>query len=283
MTTRKTILITGGTSGIGRAIVEHFDQAGDYQVFFTARDERKAEELKQSLQNSEYVLMDFSRFESVVQGAKELEGRLTHLDVLINNAGTWQMAFKETADGVEMNFAVNHLAPMLLTLELLPLLERASAARVINTSSGAHRRDILNFDDLEFRDTEYNGIATYSQSKLCNLLFSLGLKSRLEESSGIAVNTVHPGYVKSELFNNMGARNWETVPSADHGARSAIYAATSPELEGVSGGYFYLEAEEKRLSPLGSDPELAQRLWEVSLGYIKRFLTDQGRFIQAQG
>ena len=279
MTTRKTILITGGTSGIGRAIVEHFDQASDYQVFFTARDERKAEELKQSLQNSEYVLMDFSRFESVVQGAKELEGRLTHLDVLINNAGTWQMAFKETADGVEMNFAVNHLAPMLLTLELLPLLERASAARVINTSSGAHRRDILNFDDLEFRDTEYNGIATYSQSKLCNLLFSLGLKSRLEESSGVAVNTVHPGYVKSELFNNMGARNWETVPSADHGARSAIYAATSPDLEGVSGGYFYLEAEEERLSPLGSDPALAQRLWEVSLGYIKRFLTDQDRFI----
>lgn len=237
------------------------------------------EELKQSLQNSEYVLMDFSRFESVVQGAKYLEGRLTHLDILINNAGTWQMAFKETADGIEMNFAVNHLAPMLLTLELLPLLERASAARVINTSSGAHRRDILNFDDLEFRNTEYNGIATYSQSKLCNLLFSLGLKSRLEKSSGVAVNTVHPGYVKSELFNNMEARNWETVPSADHGARSAIYATTSPELEGVSGGYFYLEAEEKRLSPLGSDLALAQRLWEESLGYIKRFLTDQDRFI----
>ena len=283
MTTRKTILITGGTSGIGRALVEHFDQASDYHVFFTARDERKAEELTRSLQNSEYVLMDFSRFESVVQGAKELEGRLTHLDILINNAGTWQMAFNETADGIEMNFAVNHLAPMLLTLELLPLLERAPGARVVNTSSGAHRRDIFNLDDLEFRDIEYNGIATYSQSKLCNLLFSLGLKSRIEESSGVTVNTVHPGYVKSELFNNMEARNWETVPSADHGARSAIYAATSPELEGVSGGYFYLEAEEKRLSPLGSDPELAQRLWEVSLGYIKRFLTDQGRFIQAQG
>lgn len=279
MTTRKTVLITGGTSGIGRAIVEHFDRTGGYQVFFTARDEHKAEELMQGLQNSEYVLVDFSRFESVVQSAKELEGRMTHLDILINNAGTWQMAFKETADGLEMNFAVNHLAPMLLTLELLPLLERSPAARVVNTSSGAHRRDILNFDDLEFRNTEYNGIATYSQSKLCNLLFSLGLKSRLEESSRITVNTVHPGYVKSELFNNMGARNWESVPSADHGARSAIYAATSLELEGVSGEYFYLEAVEKRLSPLGSDPALAQKLWEMSLGYIKRFLTDQDRFI----
>jgi NAD(P)-dependent dehydrogenase (short-subunit alcohol dehydrogenase family) len=254
--------------------VEHFDRDIDYQVFFTARDERKAEEMMQGLQSSDYILMDFSRFETVVQGAKELAGRLTHLDVLINNAGTWQMAFKETTDGLETNFAVNHLAPMLLTLELLPLLERAPAARIINTSSGAHRRDILNFDDLEFRDTEYNGIATYSQSKLCNLLFSLGLKSRLEESSRITVNTVHPGYVKSELFNNMEARSWEAVPSAEHGARSAIYVATSPKLEGVSGEYFYLEAKEQRLSPLGSDPVLAQKLWEISLGYIKKFLTD---------
>jgi len=279
MTTGKTILITGGTSGIGRSLVEHFDRTGDYQVIFTARDERKAEELMQGLKNSEYALMDFSRLETVVRGAEELGGRLTQLDVLINNAGTWQMDFKETSDGLEMNFAVNHLAPMLLTLELLPLLERAAAARIINTSSGAHRRDILNFDDLEFRNSEYNGIATYSQSKLCNLLFSLGLKLRLEESSRVTVNTVHPGYVKSELFNNMGTRNWETVPSADHGARSAIYAATSPDLEGLSGKYLYLEAEEERLSPLGLDPTLAHKLWELSLGYIKTFLTDQERFV----
>ena len=273
MSNKKTILITGGTAGIGKALVEHFDQTNDYQVYFTARNENKAQQLVQNLKNSQYFLMDFARFESIVDTAHYIKKQLPQLDILINNAGTWQMEFKETHDGIEMNFAVNHLAPMLLTLELLPILEKSSAARVINTSSGAHRRNILDFDDLEYRTKEYNGIATYSQSKLCNILFSLKLKNHLT-ASNISVNTVHPGYVQSNLFDNMEPRNWSRVPSSDHGARSAIHVATHPELEGVSGKYFYLEQEEHNISPLAVDPQLAAKLWQQSMNYLKKFLTN---------
>jgi len=169
--------------------------------------------------------------------------------------------------------AVNHLAPMLLTIELLPLLKQADRARIVNTSSGAHRRNILNLEDLEFRRQTYDGIATYSQSKLCNLLFSTELKRRLEDTN-ITVNTVHPGYVQSNLFENMEPRNWSTVPSSEHGARSAIYAATSPDLKETSGHYFYLENEESRRSSLATDSELARKLWDLSMDYIGQFLTN---------
>ena len=273
MENTQNILITGGTSGIGEALVKHFDRQAGYRVYFTARNEEKAKALAEGLQQSEYLLMDFSRLATVTEGARRLREQLPQLDILINNAGTWQMEFSETADGIETNFAVNHLAPMLLTLELLPALKKAPAARIIHTSSGAHRRDILELEDLEFRQGPYNGIATYSQSKLCNLLFSLELKNHLE-GSRVTTNTVHPGYVQSGLFENMGPRNWETVPSSDHGARSAIYAATAPELAGLSGKYFYLEGEEQRLSPRAMDPQLARALWAASEGYLKPFLTE---------
>ena len=272
MPTQKNILITGGTAGIGQALVEYFDQRDDYQVYFTARSESKAQTLMQTLKKSKYFLIDFANFKTIVEGVKQIQNQLSHLDILINNAGTWQMEFRETYDGIEMNFAVNHLAPMLLTLELLPLLNKASAARIINTSSGAHRRNILNLEDIEFRNQEYNGIATYSQSKLCNLLFSQALQQKLVDTP-TTVNTVHPGYVQSNLFENMQPRNWESVPSSEQGARSAIYVATDPELKGISGRYFYLEQEEPRRSTLATDSELADQLWTLSMSYIKDFLT----------
>ena len=268
MKDKKTILITGGTSGIGKALVEHFDKNNTYEVYFTARNEAKAKDFQQILTNSQYILMDFSSFESIVQGAQQVKSRIPSLDVLINNAGTWQMEFKETQDGVEMNFAVNHLAPMLLTLELMPVLKSADAARIINTSSGAHRRDILDLEDLEYRNKEYNGIATYSQSKLCNLLFSLELSNHLKDTN-VTVNTVHPGYVQSSLFDNMGPRNMDAVPTSAHGARSAIYVATSPALEQTSGKYFYLEQEESRISPMATNTQLSHSLWEQSKKYLE--------------
>ena len=170
-----------------------------------------------------------------------------------------------------MNFAVNHLAPMLLALELLPLLNTSPASRIINTSSGAHRRDILNFDDLEFRNTTYNGIQTYSQSKICNILFSLHLAQQLRGTS-TTVNTVHPGYVKTDLFENMNSRNWENVPTAFEGARNAIYAAESPELENISAQYFYKETIEPRISKLAKDPVAAEKLWKKSMTYLSKFI-----------
>ena len=106
-------------------------------------------------------MVDFSSLHSVTDLAATLQKDLSSLDILINNAGTWQMEFHETQDGIEMNFAVNHLAPMLLTLELMPLLQAAPAARIINTSSGAHRRDVLQFEDLEFPQVGFSDVCAF--------------------------------------------------------------------------------------------------------------------------
>ena len=166
----------------------------------------------------------------------------------------WQMEFYETHDGLEMT-SVNHLAPMLLTLELLPL-PQAPAARIHQYVQWSAPRDILRFEDLRFRNGEYNG-STRTPNPISNILFSLHLKTLLQNTS-TTVNTVHPGYVQSSLFENMNRRSFEGVPSAFEGARSAIYAAEAPELEGVSGKYYFKEAEEPRLSKLAQDPASAK-------------------------
>jgi NAD(P)-dependent dehydrogenase (short-subunit alcohol dehydrogenase family) len=158
---------------------------------------------------------------------------------------------------------------MLLTLELIPLLEASGNGRIVNTSSGAHRRNIFDLDDPEWRNKEYDGIATYSQSKLFNLLFSLHLKKMIA-GKDITVNTVHPGLVRTELFNKMGPRDWSGVPDAYHGAWSTLYAALSTEMEGVSGRYIYLENDDHNISEFAKDENLAEKLWEISMRYISK-------------
>ena len=192
MTSRKTILITGGTSGIGRALVEHFDQASDYQVFFTARDERKAEELKQSLQDSEYVLMNFSRFDSVVQGAKELEGRLTHLDILINNAGISRFA---PIDNDDYEIAWHESIAVLLTAHTLtiraalPHLRKANNPRIVNIASteglGA---------------TRYGSPYTAAKTGVIGLTRSLAVELGPEK---ITVNCVCPGPINTGMTSTI--------------------------------------------------------------------------------
>jgi NAD(P)-dependent dehydrogenase (short-subunit alcohol dehydrogenase family) len=218
----------------------------------------------------DYILVDFSSLQNVKAAAIEFNGKHNELDILINNAGVWEMERKLSKDGIEMNFAVNHLAPFLLTNLLIPILKNAKAARIVNTSSMAHRRNILDLNDIEFSNQTYNGVSTYSQSKLCNLLFTLHLTKELKGTNIIA-NSVHPGYVQSNLFENMGSRNWGNVLPASDGARSTIYAALSEELEGENGKYIYHENEEKP-TDMALDSKLAQQLWDLSLKYVNKYL-----------
>ena len=150
--------------------MKYFDK-GDYQVYFTTRSQSKADKIIQEHQlKAQSCLVDLSSLQSVTNLAKVLKKQLSHLDILINNAGTWQMDFQETQDGIEMNFAVNHLAPMLLTLELLPLLHAGSSSRIINTSREHIDVTFCTFLRTRFRHTTYNRYSpTYSQSKLCNI------------------------------------------------------------------------------------------------------------------
>jgi NAD(P)-dependent dehydrogenase (short-subunit alcohol dehydrogenase family) len=150
------------------------------------------------------------------------------------------------------------------------LLLKTAGSRIINTSSGAHRRDILNLDDLEFKKSRYDGVFSYSQSKLLNILFSLELKKRLADFD-ITINTVNPGYVKTSLFDKMGVRDWNGVPASRLGAQSALYAALSPEMAGISGKYIYLSNEDLNLSPLAQNEILAMKAWSISMSYLKDY------------
>ena len=268
----KNIVVTGITSGIGKVVAQSLLSKG-HTVIANARNTAKAELVKQELTaatgngNLFFYEADFSSFVSVNRFAERIIVDFPYIDILINNAGTWEMKFIETYDGLETNFQVNHLSPMLLTLKLLPAFRKAEKARIVNTSSGAHRRNILDLEDPEWRTKNYDGIATYSQSKLLNLLFSLGLQQLFTEKewSNVTANTVHPGYVKSSLFDKMGQRDWTNVPNAEVGARSTLYAALSNDIEDVSGKYYYGHAEETNISTMATDESLAKRAWELSL------------------
>jgi len=274
----KTIVLTGATSGIGREVALQLLRSG-HRVIAAARDMKKAEAVASELmvnsgnENLVFLRGDMADFRSVKAFAESIIMEYPAVDILINNAGTWEMAFSRTVDGIETNLQVNHLSPMLLTLELLPLLEKSGNGRIVNTSSMAHRRNIYDFDDIEWVRKPYDGIATYSQSKLFNLLFSLNLEKLLANRK-TTINTVHPGYVRTELFSKMGERNWDGVPDAAHGSRSTLHAALSPQLEGISGKFIYLEGEDPGISNLAKDDKMAEKLWRVSLGYISKYLTE---------
>lgn len=266
----KTTIITGGTSGIGLELVNYFAQR-DYQVIFTGRNTQKANQIMANIPNANlhFFEVDFASLQDVAETALRIMSQFPKIDVLINNAGVWEMEFKETQDGIETNFAVNHLATMLFTLTLLPSINTESG-RIINTSSGAHRRNILDFDDLEFRNKTYDGVLTYSQSKLCNILFTQRLAQELGKTN-VLVNTVHPGYVKTELFQNMGQRSWDNVSNAFEGARSAIFAAEHESIK-QSNLYIYQERIDQNLSPVAQNQDYADKLWELSMTYLKNHL-----------
>src|SRR5208283_1223868 len=164
------------------------------------------------------------------------------LDVLVNNAGGFFQRRTESADGIEMTFALNHLAPYLLTNLLLDALKKKSPARVVTVSSDAHTRATMNFDDLQGR-ARYRGWGAYGQSKLANLLFTYELARRLQ-ASGITANALHPGFVASNFGTNNGWWRlirpilWLFAIGVEEGALTTIHVATSPEAAGTTGAYF---------------------------------------------
>jgi retinol dehydrogenase-12 len=197
-----------------------------------------------------------------------VQDRYARLDILVNNAGAVFMKRQESVDGIEMTFALNHLSYFLLTTLLLDALENGASARIVNVASRAHRRAEMNWGDLQFEEG-YGGFRAYGQSKLANLLFTYELARRLE-GSGITVNALHPGFVNSHLYRRVGiSRPLVKLiaslfgKSAEEGAETSIYLASSPEVEGVSGKYF-ADREPVSSSPASYDEEAAQRLWRVS-------------------
>lgn len=272
----KICLITGATSGIGKETA--FALAGmGFHIVIPARNIEKAEIVKKEILESnvkssvDVMSCDLASLKDVKRFTDEFRSKYAQLNVLINNAGIWETQRKESADGIELTFAVNHLAPFLLTNELLDLMINTPGSRIINLASEAHRYGTINFDDIEFKKS-YSHMKVYSQSKLANILFTKELMRRLY-GRDVTVNALHPGVVATQLFSNMGSivkflGNLFMI-SPKKGAQTSIYLAESFEVANTTGEYF----KNKRIktsSKESNNPVIAEKLWRLSEDYISK-------------
>jgi NAD(P)-dependent dehydrogenase (short-subunit alcohol dehydrogenase family) len=267
----KTCLVTGATSGIGRAAAVALARLGA-EVLLVARDAGRGEAALRQVRaagRGRLFLADLAELAQVRRLAAEVLGAVPRLDVLLNGAGGIWMRRAVTADGLETTFQVNHLAPFLLTGLLLARLRESGPARVVTVASAAHAGvPGVDFEDLQ-GERGYAGFKAYSQSKLCNILFARELARRLG-GARVASNSLHPGVVATGFGRNAGG--WLALGvrlaapfmrSPERGADTAVWLASSPEVEGVSGRYF-ADRRPVQLRGAARDDAAARRLWEVS-------------------
>ncbi len=271
----KTVLITGGNAGIGLETARALAKQGA-TVVIVARDAAKGElaiaDIIKTTGNNKVSFMkcDLGSQKQVRQLAADFKAKHTRLDVLVNNAGAFFSEYGETEDGIERQFAINHLGPFLLTNLLLDLIKASAPARIVNVASRAHYRGWINFDDLNFKK-KYDGfIKAYGQSKLANVLFTNELARRLE-GTGITVNSLHPGVVATDIalkeskgiyrFGWWLAKHF--MITTEQGAATSIYLASSPAVAGVTGKYFD-KSKAIPASAKAMDKNIAARLWQVS-------------------
>ncbi|MDQ0121008.1 NAD(P)-dependent dehydrogenase (short-subunit alcohol dehydrogenase family) [Pseudarthrobacter defluvii] len=267
------MVVTGATGGIGRATACGLALLGAH-VVIVGRDPQRTHETAKELrsaggENVSAFVADLSSQTQVRRLAVELLATLPRIDVLINNAGGYWNTRHVTADGIEHTFALNHLAPFLLTNLLLERLQLSGPARVISVSSNAQAMGRINFDDLQGRHS-YSGARAYNQSKLANLLFTYELARRLQGTS-VTVNALHPGLVSTGFGAEDPARAQRLlVPllrpfmlTAEQGAATTIHLASAPDLDDVS-GRFFAQSKPHRSSKASYDHASAAQLWRVS-------------------
>jgi len=270
----KVCIVTGANSGIGKATALGLAQMGA-TVVMVCRSQDKGEkaqnEIKEKSGNDaiHLIIADLSSQASIRQLAENIQQRYQQLHVLINNAGAVNLRRRETTDGFEMTFAVNYLAPFLLTNLLLDKLEASAPSRIVNVSSESHQSGNIKMDDLEL-EKGYRLMRAYEQSKLALVLFTYELARRLQ-GTGVTANCLHPGFVATNIGQNgVGSVGrsitkliFSTGISPEEGAKTSIYLATSPEIEGVTGKYF-AKSIPIRSAPISYDETLQRQLWEES-------------------
>jgi len=269
----KVALVTGATAGIGLVTARELARRGARLIGAGRSAERCAEAARQIREQTgstsvEYLVADLSSQAEVRRLANLVKTATRRLDVLVNNAGVVRLKREVTDDGLEMTFAVNHLAYFLLTNLLLDLVKASAPARIISVASAAHQGGKINFDDLQ-AETKYSPWRAYQQSKLANVLFTRELARRLE-GTGVTANALHPGYVRTQIFRAEGRTGWLLrraaelfAITAEEGAKTSIYLATSADVEGQTGQYFVKEKIAPS-SPESQDDAIARRLWDVS-------------------
>ena len=274
----RVVLITGGTSGIGRATAIGLASMGA-RVGITGRDPDRTGEAAAAIAREtgnpavDVFVADLSSQAEVRRLAGEVISAYPRVDVLINNVGGYWDTRHVTVDGLEHTFALNHLASFLLTTLLLERLTQSAPARVVTVASGAHTMGRIDFDDLQ-GERSYSGSRAYNQSKLANVLFTYELARRLGASS-VTANALHPGVVRTSFgAGDPGAVQKLLVPfmrpfmkSPAQGAATSIHLASAPGLDRVTGQYF-ANSRPKRSSKASYDTAVAARLWQVSADLV---------------
>lgn len=287
----KTVLVTGGTGGIGRATALGLAALGA-RVGITGRDARRTASAAAAIASEAAAASagaaghtasaatggtasvdsfpaDMSSQAEVRRLATAVLEAYPRLDVLVNNVGGFWATRHATADGLEHTYAVNVLAPFLLTDLLLDRLKASAPARIVTVSSGAQRMGRIAFDDLQ-GERDYSGQTAYNQSKLADILFTFELARRLK-GTGVTANTLHPGLVRTSFAAEDSSTAWKVMipllkpfmKSPARGAETSIYLASSPEVEGVSGVYFS-GRKPAAVNPIANDPSAAARLWKAN-------------------
>ncbi|MFL5781541.1 MAG: SDR family oxidoreductase [Thermoleophilaceae bacterium] len=266
----RTVVVTGASSGIGAAGAVELARLGA-TVVPVGRDERRLAEVARKV-GGEGLRADLASLAGVRRLADELLERCERIDVLVNNAGVMPGRRRLTADGLELTFAVNHLAPFLLTNLLLDHLRESAPARVVTTSSVAHSGGLVDLDDLQL-ESGWSMMRAYSTSKLANVLFTRELARRLE-GSGVVANCFHPGVIRTRLTRRanpllmVGARLAAPfLGSPKTGAETLVWLASAPEAAELSGGYFE-NCAPARQSAQSQDDDLAAALWERSAALV---------------
>ena len=269
----KTVVITGGTSGIGEVAAVALAKMGA-RIVLVARDKARGEVTLARLRDSapgvahSVHYADLLRLVEMKRVAAQIADHESHIDVLINNAGALFATRRTTEDGLESTFALNHMAYFVLTDGLRERLSASASARIINTASAAHQRATLDFDDLQSAKS-FGAMKAYSRSKLCNILFTRELARRLR-GTGVTANCLHPGFVATRFGDESGAlMSWVVwlakvfAISPARGAQAIIYLASSPNVAKTTGTYFY-ELVPALPSPAAQDDRSALLLWERS-------------------
>lgn len=270
----KTVLITGANAGIGKATALGIAKLGTTVVMVSRDRQRGVAARAEIIQHSgndqiELLVADLASLDAVRRLAHEFQARHDTLHVLINNAGVFKAERTLTPDGIETMFAVNHLAPFLLTNLLLDTLKHSTPARIITVSSGAQSFGNMYFDDLN-ANRSFGAQRRYAQSKLANVLFTYELARRLA-GSGVTANVFEPGFVNTNMPQQIRgalslfvrlAQPWMSTP--DQAAQTAIYLASSPNVQDVSGKFWSSKQKPVSSSKLSYDPAVAHRLWQIS-------------------
>jgi NAD(P)-dependent dehydrogenase (short-subunit alcohol dehydrogenase family) len=268
----RTAIVTGASSGIGLETAAALARRG-MRVVMVARDPERTETARRHVAASaaaervETALADFSSLAEIRRLAGELLARCPRVDVLVNNAGLISPQYRKSADGYELTFAVNHLAPFLLTNLLLDRIKASAPARIVTVASLAHRGARLDLDDID-QKRDWASLRAYSRSKLCNILFTRELARRLE-GTGVVTACLHPGLVATRIGQRGGLKElaWRLAKpfmlGAEKGAETSVFLATVPDPAPFHGAYVVGKSvAEPDLA--ARDDDLARRLWETS-------------------